>query len=72
MREGIISIRWLKTDQEAVGRKIGVSFGRTIHCPVTAVNAWLAAAQIKDGLSSIRSIAMAESRLVGSPGRLSP
>jgi integrase len=35
--------------QEGVGRKIGIPFGRTIHCPVRALEAWLAAAQIEDG-----------------------
>ncbi|WP_273727829.1 site-specific integrase [Brucella gallinifaecis] len=30
-----------KTDQEGHGRKIAVPLGRTRHCPVTAVKAWL-------------------------------
>ena len=35
VREGIIlTIRRSKTDQDGVGRKIGIPFGRTIHCPV--------------------------------------
>ena len=35
VREGIIlTIRRSKTDQDGVGRKIGVPFGRTIHCPL--------------------------------------
>ena len=34
VREGIIlTIRRSKTDQDGVGRKIGIPFGRTIHCP---------------------------------------
>jgi integrase len=32
-----------------VGRKIGVPFGRTIHCPVRALEIWFNAAQLEDG-----------------------
>jgi integrase len=32
-----------------VGRKIGIPFGRTIHCPVKAVENWLSIARIEDG-----------------------
>jgi integrase len=50
VREGIIlTIRRSKTDQDGVGRKIGIPFGRTIHCPVRALENWLSAAQIEDG-----------------------
>ena len=50
VREGIIlTIRRSKTDQEGVGRKIGIPFGRNIHCPVRALEAWIAAAHIEDG-----------------------
>jgi len=50
VREGIIlTIPRSKTDQDGVGRKIGIPFGRTIHCPVRALEAWIAAAQIEDG-----------------------
>ena len=50
VREGIIlTIRRSKTDQDGVGRKIGVPFGRTIHCPVRALENWLSAARIEDG-----------------------
>jgi integrase len=50
VREGIIlTIRRSKTDQEGVGRKIGVPFGRTIHCPVRALEYWLSAARIEKG-----------------------
>jgi integrase len=50
VREGIIlTIRRSKTDQDGVGRRIGVPFGRTIHCPVTALESWLSAARIEDG-----------------------
>ena len=46
LREGIIlTIRRSKTDQDGVGRKIG----RTIHCPVRALENWLSAARIEDG-----------------------
>jgi integrase len=50
VREGIIlTIRRSKTDQDGVGRKIGIPFGRTIHCPVRALENWLSAARIEHG-----------------------
>ena len=50
VREGIIlTIRRSKTDQDGVGRRIGVPFGRTIHCPVRTLENWLSAARIEDG-----------------------
>jgi integrase len=50
VREGIVlTIRRSKTDQDGVGRRIGIPFGRTIHCPVRALDAWLTAARIEDG-----------------------
>ena len=50
VREGIIlTIRRSKTDQDGMGRKIGIPFGRTIHCPVRALENWLSAARIEDG-----------------------
>jgi integrase len=50
VREGIIlTIQRSKTDQDGVGRKIGVPFGRTIHCPVRALETWLSASGIEDG-----------------------
>jgi integrase len=50
VREGIIlTIRRSKTDQDGVGRKIGVPFGRTIHCPVRALENWLSAARVEEG-----------------------
>jgi integrase len=49
VREGIIlTIRRSKTDQDGVGRKIGIPFGRTVHCPVRALENWLSAARIED------------------------
>jgi integrase len=45
----ILTIRRSKTDQDGVGRKIGVPFGRTIHCPVRALENWLSAARIENG-----------------------
>ncbi|QYZ71952.1 site-specific integrase [Neotabrizicola shimadae] len=49
-RQGlIVTIRRSKTDQEAAGRRIGIPHGRTRHCPVTAVEAWLAASGIDTG-----------------------
>jgi integrase len=50
VREGIIlNIRRSKTDQDGVGRKIGVPLGRTIHCPVRALEIWINAARVGDG-----------------------
>jgi integrase len=50
VREGIIlTIRRSKTDQDGVGRKIGIPFGRTIHCPVRALETWFDAARVEDG-----------------------
>jgi len=40
-REGIIlTIQRSKTDQDGVGRKVGIPFGRTIHCPIRALETW--------------------------------
>jgi integrase len=50
IRQGmILAIRRSKTDPEGVGRRIGIPFGRTIHCPVAALEKWLSAARIEDG-----------------------
>jgi integrase len=50
VREGIIlTIRRSKTDQDGMGRKIGIPFGRTIHCPIRALENWLSAAAIVNG-----------------------
>jgi len=45
----ILTIRRSKTDQDGVGRRIGVPFGRTIHCPVRALENWFSAARLEDG-----------------------
>ena len=50
VRQGlIITLRRSKTDQEGAGRKIGIPFGRTRHCPVLALDRWLAVAGIDAG-----------------------
>ncbi|HKN26570.1 MAG TPA: site-specific integrase, partial [Roseiarcus sp.] len=50
VRQGIvINIRWSKTDQEGVGRKVAIPLGRTKWCPVAALDNWLAATGIEDG-----------------------
>ena len=50
VRQGVvIHVRRSKTDQEGVGRKIGIPHGRTRWCPVTALNDWLERAGIEDG-----------------------
>ena len=49
-RQGLIlTLRRSKTDQEGAGRKIGIPFGRTRHCPVAAFNAWLSESGIDTG-----------------------
>lgn len=50
VREGlVVHLRRSKTDQTAVGRKIGVPWGRTSACPVKAVESWLQLAKIESG-----------------------
>lgn len=40
-RQGlIVNIARSKTDQEGAGRKIGIPFGRSRHCPVLALECW--------------------------------
>lgn len=45
----ILHIRRSKTDQEGTGRDVGIPYGRTRWCPVTALNEWLEKAVIEDG-----------------------
>lgn len=50
MRQGlIVTLRRSKTDQDGVGRKIGIPFGRTRHCPVAALDTWLCQSGIDAG-----------------------
>lgn len=50
VRQGlVVTVRRSKTDQEGAGRRIGIPHGRTIHCPVAAVEAWLSASTIDSG-----------------------
>ena len=50
VRQGlIVTLRRSKTDQEGAGRKIGIPYGRTRHCPVVALDDWLARSKIEDG-----------------------
>ena len=68
LREGIIlTIRRSKTDQDGVGRKIG----RTIHCPVRALENWLSATRIEDAPYSGAPIDTGASR-VNSLAKLCP
>lgn len=49
-RQGIIiTIRRSKTDQTGQGRRIGIPFGRTRHCPVLALERWLTLSGIDGG-----------------------
>ena len=50
VRQGVIvHLRRSKTDQEGAGRKIGVPYGRTRHCPVLALESWLEISGIETG-----------------------
>jgi integrase len=50
VRQGvIITLRRSKTDQDGVGRKVGIPLGRSKWCPVAALDGWLTAAGIEDG-----------------------
>jgi integrase len=50
VRQGIIiHLRRSKTDQEGAGRKIGIPFGRTRHCPVAGIERWLTRSGIAQG-----------------------
>lgn len=56
VRQGvIIHIRRSKTDQTGQGRQVGIPFGRTRYCPVTALDDWLAESTIGEG-SVFRSV----------------
>lgn len=42
VRQGmVITLRQSKTDQDGQGRKIGIPFGRTRHCPIKVTETWL-------------------------------
>jgi integrase len=45
----IVNLRHSKTDQLGEGRKIGIPHGRTKHCPVKAVEAWLQRSSLSEG-----------------------
>jgi integrase len=45
----VVHQRRSKTDQEGVGRKIAVPYGRTNACPVRALRGWLEHAHIESG-----------------------
>jgi integrase len=50
VRQGIIiHLRRSKTDQEGTGRKIGIPFGRSRHCPVAAIEQWRTRSGITQG-----------------------
>lgn len=50
VRQGIIlHLRKSKTDQDRRGEKIGIPFGRSRWCPVTALDAWLQASAVTAG-----------------------
>jgi integrase len=50
VRQGlIVTLRRSKTDQDGVGRKIGIPLGRSKWCPVTALESWIEAAGIETG-----------------------
>ncbi len=45
----VVTLRPSKTDQDGVGREIGIPLGRSKWCPVTAFEVWLEAAEIEAG-----------------------
>jgi integrase len=45
----VVTIRRGKTDQEGAGRQVGIPYGSTTLCPVTALRGWLASADITAG-----------------------
>ncbi len=45
----VVHVHRSKTDQEGAGRKVGIPYGRTRWCPVTALNDWLGRAEIEEG-----------------------
>lgn len=48
--EGVsITIRKSKTDQESLGRKLGIPYARGLVCPVKALKEWLALSGIAEG-----------------------
>jgi integrase len=50
VRQGtIVNIRRSKTDQDGVGRQIGIPFGRSKWCPVRCLEDWLTFADIGEG-----------------------
>jgi integrase len=50
VRQGlVVTLRRSKTDQDGAGRKIGIPYGRTCHCPVAALTAWLTRSAITEG-----------------------
>lgn len=50
VRQGVVvTLRRSKTDQDGAGRRIGIPHGRTRHCPVAAVTAWLTRSGIASG-----------------------
>jgi integrase len=50
VRQGaIITVVRSKTDQLGAGREVGVPLGRTRHCPIAALEAWIAHAHLGEG-----------------------
>ena len=45
----IVLLRHSKTDQEGLGRKVGIPLGHAETCPVRALRAWMRAAEISGG-----------------------
>jgi site-specific recombinase XerD len=65
----LITIRRSKTDQEGLGRKVGIPHGE-VACPVAALKAWLEAAAITEGaifrrIFNKRSQRVTDRRLAG-------
>ena len=57
-----VTIRWSKTDQEGLGRKMRIPYGgRPRTCPVRAVRDWIDFAYLSRARSSVPSIVSARS-----------
>lgn len=50
VKEGmVVTVRRSRTDQLALGRKIGLRFGLNSYCPISILNRWLNSADIHSG-----------------------
>ena len=73
VREGVVlTIRRSKTDPDGMGRKIGIPFGRTIHCPLGRLRFGSTPRGLRAAPFSGPSIDTGESRPLDSPAKPCP